>query len=79
MLAVTTLWILWTTRNDSNAGDSVPAATSTADLIQKHYAEFKQNFQKSPQNAEIACSWHRPEGDFLKINIDGSYKEAGNT
>jgi hypothetical protein len=75
MQKVVTLWMLWSSQNKTNAGES-RAPKIMVGLILKHYMDTQQ-LTESNTNLNIAQSkWRRPPLEFLKINVDGSYVEA---
>lgn len=72
---ITALWSLWTTRNDTNAGEEMKAAGYVAGLIQRHLADFNELKQDCNTGARIVKVWRPPAADYVKINIDGAFQE----
>lgn len=68
--------MLWSSRNETNAGESTRAPKIMAGLILKHYVDTQQLTKSNTNPNTVQSKWRRPPLEFLKINVDGSYVEA---
>ncbi|KAM0906138.1 hypothetical protein ACQ4PT_017072 [Festuca glaucescens] len=76
LLGISLLWNWWLTRNKVNAEGHVFKLESTLFQIRKTAREFKDFFLNDvKQQVKPVQHWRLPEGDMLKINIDGSFKQ----
>jgi hypothetical protein len=75
MQKVVTLWMLWSSRNKTNAGES-RAPKIMVGLILKHYVDTQQLTESNTNLNIVQSKWRRPPLEFLKINVDGSYVEV---
>jgi hypothetical protein len=77
---ITTLWVLWSEQNSVNAGERVSPADKTGFQIMRHISEFKNlcSDQKDRPVKQLE-KWKKPDGDDLKINIDGAFFQNSKT
>jgi hypothetical protein len=75
-LIVVTLWLLWSSRNGTNAGESTRTSRVIAGQIIEHCMDFKLLRQPSSNLGTTQSRWSRPPPDFLKINVDGSFVQT---
>jgi ribonuclease HI len=76
ILGISLLWNWWSTRNKVNAEGQTLKLQTTLFQIRKSAREFKDFFVKvTVEQLKPVQKWRRPEGDILKINIDGSFNQ----
>lgn len=75
------LWKWWDRRNKINSGEQVCPIPTTASQARLWAMEFMQLSRdgRTTQSAKPVCQWKRPEGDQLKINLDGAFQETAGT
>lgn len=75
ILCATLLWQWWSRRNKINAKEKVGPPAGILSQVRYWAGEAKTYCSKSASGrarADVQC-WQRPEGDMLKINIDGAF------
>jgi hypothetical protein len=74
LLGISLLWNWWLTRNKINYEGQTLKLDNTIFNIQKSARDFKHFFIKEDVEQVIPVQkWRPPEGDLLKIYIDGSF------
>ena len=75
LLAISLLWWWWQSRNKKVSNEKRKLQGSVTCLARRSAAEFEHLFVKENKPmAKQVQSWTPPEGDELKINVDGSFK-----
>jgi hypothetical protein len=74
------MWVLTTERNVVNAGERIKSSGQVGMQIQRYYLEFMDSFaKKSDTSSSAQPRWNKPRSGYMKINIDGSYREETRT
>jgi hypothetical protein len=80
MLSITLLWKIWSARNSANAGDKSPIPAIVASTAIQYNVECTTYLCKSPVvSIPASARWTHPSADYLKINIDGSFRREYGT
>lgn len=70
---VLSMWVLWSTRNDTNVGEAQPQPSVTAELIQRYFTEYSEFYRKQIQLAPVVRHWSKLQENWLKINADDAF------
>ena len=70
------LWIWWAERNKANRGEKPRTSDEIITSVTVHVLEYKNMQVKKliPSN-KMQLQWSRPMHNFLKINVDGAFRE----
>ncbi|WVZ64821.1 hypothetical protein U9M48_014290 [Paspalum notatum var. saurae] len=75
----TTLWVIWSVRNATNAGDPVKQHEHTCASIQRYVLDFASMSEPVQRQNDVshtrALRWTRPSEGVLNINVDGAFCE----
>ena len=74
---LTLLWVWWSTRNKVSQGECSFILDDVIFFYRNHLKNFKDCMNKGNKHDQspTLSLWRPPEGDFLKINVDGSFCE----
>ena len=74
---LTLLWVWWSTRNKVSQGECSFILDDVIFFYRNHLRDFKDCMNKGNKHdhSPTLSLWRPPEGDFLKINVDGSFCE----
>ncbi|XP_073360407.1 uncharacterized protein [Aegilops tauschii subsp. strangulata] len=75
VLVACMLWKWWNQRNKLNKGEKICPVENTAAQVRSWALEHLQRKMNSvtERTARPACRWTKPDGDQLKINVDGAF------
>jgi hypothetical protein len=74
---ITLMWVLTSERNAVNAGERVKSSSQVATLVHMHYIEFRDFFKRRTDRSQaVQERWTKPRSDFMKINVDASFREG---
>ena len=72
--------MLWQPRKNLNHGEIRLSADSFACNVRRHVHEWETFLSKEKKDTVIQnVQWAAPPGDFIKINVDATFKQDSNT
>jgi hypothetical protein len=78
LLAISLLWNWWHERNKSRHGEHQQSVEEFQFNARRHVDEWKSFIAKKKNpNVSITADWEAPPENFVKINLDASFFEAG--
>jgi hypothetical protein len=74
---ITLMWVLTSERNAVNTSERMKRASQVAMQTQRYYMEFRDFFmRRSDMKLADQKRWAKPRPDFMKVNVDASFREG---